>query len=117
VSALVAFGLEGARMLGDLSMSRQAEAEADREGMRLLHLAGVDTAGMVTFFEKLAQLQGDPGRGKYLMSHPAPLERLASMRALSAQWPRPAVRLMADYNWKDIKAMCGSEPPTQSPPR
>lgn len=117
VSAVVAFGLEGARMLGDLSMSRQAEAQADRDGMQMLHDAGIDTAGMVTFFEKLAQLQGDPGRGKYLMSHPAPQERLATMRALSAQWPRPATRLMPDYDWNDIKSMCGSERPPQSPPR
>lgn len=117
VSALVAFGLEGARMLGELSMSRQAEAEADREGMRMLHDAGIDTAGMVTFFEKLATLHGDPGRGKYLMSHPVPQDRLASMRELSGQWPRPAARLMADYDWRDIKTMCGSEPPTRSPRR
>jgi beta-barrel assembly-enhancing protease len=117
VSAVVAFGLEGARMLGDLSMSRQAEAQADRDGMQMLHDAGIDTAGMVTFFEKLAQLHGDPGRGKYLMSHPAPQERLATMRALSAQWPRPSARLMGDYSWSDIKSMCGSAPPSQSLPR
>ena len=117
VSAVVAFGLEGARMLGDLSMSRQAEAEADGDGMRMLQAAGIDGAGMVTFFEKLAALHGDPGRGKYLMSHPAPEERLASLRALSAQGRRPTARLMADYDWSDIKTMCGSEPPPQSPPR
>lgn len=117
VSAVVAFGLEGARMLGDLSMSRQAEAEADRDGMRLLHEAGIDTAGMVAFFEKLAELQGDPGRGRYLMSHPAPRERIASLRALSAQWSRPASRLMADYDWGDIKTMCGGERPRRSPRR
>lgn len=117
VSAVVAFGLEGARMLGDLSMSRQAEAEADREGMRLLHAAGIDTAGMVTFFEKLAEIHGDPGRGKYLMSHPAPQDRLAEMRALSAQWPRPATRLLAGDDWDDIKTMCASAPPPRSPRR
>ena len=117
VSAVVAFGLEGARMLGDLSMSRQAEAQADRDGMAMLHAAGIDTAGMVTFFEKLAQLHGDPGRGRYLMSHPAPQERLATMRAMSAQWPRPATRLMADYEWSDIRSMCPSEPPRESPRR
>jgi beta-barrel assembly-enhancing protease len=117
VSAVVAFGLEGARMLGDLSMSRQAEAQADRDGMQLLHEAGIDTAGMVTFFEKLAELHGDPGRGKYLMSHPAPQERLATMRALSAQWPRPATRLMAGYDWSDIKSICASGLPPESPAR
>jgi predicted Zn-dependent protease len=117
VSAVVAFGLEGARMLGDLSMSRQAEAQADRDGMQMLHDAGIDTAGMVTFFEKLAALSGDPGRGRYLMSHPAPQERLTTMRALSAQWPRPAQRLMPDYAWSDIKSMCGSATPRESPAR
>jgi predicted Zn-dependent protease len=117
VSAVVAFGLEGARMLGDLSMSRQAEAQADRDGMQMLREAGIDTAGMVTFFEKLAELHGDPGHGKYLMSHPAPQERLATLRAMSAQWPRPATRLMPDYDWNDIKSMCVSERPPQSPPR
>jgi predicted Zn-dependent protease len=111
VSAVVAFGLEGARMLGDLSMSRQAEAEADTEGMRMLHDAGIDTAGMVSFFEKLARAHGDAGPGRYLMSHPAPHERLASLRALAAQWPRPRTRLLAGYDWSDIKAMCGPEPP------
>jgi predicted Zn-dependent protease len=104
-------------MLGDLSMSRQAEAEADREGMKLLHDAGIDPAGMVTFFEKLKKLHGDPGHGKYLMSHPAPQERLDGLRAQSAQWPRPTARLMADYDWNDIKSICGSEPPTRSPRR
>ena len=117
VSAVVAFGLEGARMLGDLSMSRQAEAQADRDGMRMLHEAGIDTAGMVTFFEKLAELHGDPGRARYLMSHPAPLERLATLRALSAQWPRPAERLLPDYDWSDIKAMCASATRPESPAR
>jgi predicted Zn-dependent protease len=117
VSAVVAFGLEGARMLGDLSMSRQAEAQADRDGMQMLHAAGIDTTGMVTFFEKLAEVERDPGRGKYLMSHPAPQERLATMRALSAQWPRPSERLMPGYDWSDIKSMCDSAPPSESPRR
>jgi predicted Zn-dependent protease len=117
VSAVVAFGLEGARMLGDLSMSRQAEAEADREGIRMLHEAGIDTAGMVTFFEKLTRLSGDAGRGKYLRTHPAPADRLATMRALSAAWSRPAGRLLPDYDWRDVKRICGSEPPPESPAR
>jgi predicted Zn-dependent protease len=66
---------------------------------------------MVAFFEKLATQHADPGPGKYLMTHPAPRERLEAMRALSAQRPRPAGRLLDDYDWSDIKAMCGPEPP------
>jgi predicted Zn-dependent protease len=116
-SALVAFGLEGARLVADLSMSRQAEAEADRDGLRMLHEAGIDTAGTVAFFEKLARLSGGSRRGTFLNSHPAPEERLATMRALSAAWPRPATRLLPAYDWRDVKRMCDSEPPPRSPAR
>jgi predicted Zn-dependent protease len=68
-------------------------------------------------FEKLAKLHGDPGIAKYLMSHPAPQERLDSLRAESMRWPRPATRLLGDYDWKDITAMCGAAPPSESPRR
>ena len=59
VSAVVAFGLQSARTLGDLRYSRQAELEADRDGARMLHAAAVDPAGMVSFFQAMQQRGGD----------------------------------------------------------
>ncbi len=59
VSAVVAFGLQSARTLGDLRYSRQAELEADRDGARMLHAAAVDPAGMVSFFQAMQKRGGD----------------------------------------------------------
>ncbi len=117
VSSVVAYGLEGARTLGDLQMSRAAEAEADREGMRLLQEAGIDPQGMITFFEKLSRREG--GRGgdpvtRYLRTHPTTTERIATLRALAAAAPKPERRLLPDDDWNDVKSLCG-ELPAPSP--
>ena len=113
VSSVVAYGLEGARTLGDLQMSRAAEAEADREGMRLLQEAGIDPQGMITFFEKLSRHEG--GRGgdavtRYLRTHPTTTERIATLRALAAAAPKPERRLLPDDDWNDVKSLCGELP-------
>ncbi len=112
VSGAVAFGLEGARALGDLQMSRAAETAADRDGMRLLQEAGVDTQGMVTFFEKLAGREkgSEDAFTRYLRTHPTTGERIATLRALAAAVPRPPGRLLADDDWADVKSLCGELP-------
>jgi predicted Zn-dependent protease len=121
VSSVVAYGLEGARTLGDLQMTRAAESEADREGMRLLQEAGVDTKGMITFFEKLSSRERDRGGdslARYLRTHPTTSERIATLRALAAAAPPPAGRLLPDDDWDDVKSLCGELPAgSSSPPR
>jgi Zn-dependent protease with chaperone function len=114
VSGAVAFGLEGARTLGDLRMSRQAESEADRDGMRLLQRTGIDPGGMVSFFEKLQakdKRAGDSGLSRYLATHPATAERIAALRAMAAESPKPPQRLLPDVDWSDVKTMCGAARP------
>lgn len=109
VSGLAAFGLEGARALADLGHSRSAEEEADRDGMRLLHAAAVNPAGMITFFESMREHEADAaGVMRYLSTHPAVDDRVARLRALAAASPRPPVKLLAGYDWTDVKRMCGS---------
>lgn len=118
VSGLVAFGVEGARMLGDMRHSRHSEEEADRDGLRLLQAAGIDPAGMLAFYESMKKLEGGnlPGFVRYLSTHPAAADRLQRLTALAAQPPpRPSAPLLPDYDWSDIKKMCG--PPLASPPR
>jgi predicted Zn-dependent protease len=117
VSGAVAFGLEGARTLGDLRMSRQAEAEADRDGMGLLQQAGIDSAAMVSFFEKLQKAEKgarDSTVSRYLATHPATAERIATLRAMAASGPKAHKRLLPDVDWNDVKTMCGG---VQPPPR
>jgi predicted Zn-dependent protease len=111
VSGAVAFGLEGARTLGDLRMTRQAEEEADRDGMRLMQQAGIDPAAMVSFFEKLQKTEKgarDSTLSRYLATHPATAERIATLRAMAEAGPKPDKRLLPDVDWNDVKTMCGA---------
>lgn len=120
VSSVVAFGLEGARTLGELQMTRAAETEADYEGMRLLQEAGIDPQGMVTFFEKLSSHERGSGADaftRYLRTHPTTRERIATLRALAAAGPKAERRLLPDDDWNDIKSLCGPLPPPASRPR
>jgi predicted Zn-dependent protease len=119
VSTVVAFGLEGARTLGNLQMSRAAESEADRDGIRLLQDAGIDTAGMISFFEKLMERERRGGEivPRYLRTHPTTAERIARLRALAAAAPRPERRLLPDDEWDNIKSLCGELPASARSPR
>jgi beta-barrel assembly-enhancing protease len=119
VSGVVAYGLEGARTLGSLQMSRTAESEADRDGIRLLQEAGIDTAGMITFFEKLLarERSGADIVPRYLRTHPTTTERIATLRALAAAGARPSGRLLPDDEWDGVKNLCGELPADARSPR
>lgn len=109
VSGVMAFGLEGARLLGDLRHGREAEHEADREGMRLLAAAGVDPEGMLTFFRGLEEEENEAGRHglpAYLSTHPAPADRLQALAVLAAGAPRPGARLLPGVDWRDVTRIC-----------
>jgi beta-barrel assembly-enhancing protease len=119
ISGVVAFGLEGARTLGDLQMSRAAEIEADQEGMRRIQEARVDPAGTITFFEKLAKREREhnDSLARYLRTHPTTMERIASLRALAAMAPGPPERLLPDDDWNAVKSLCGELPAESRSPR
>ena len=107
VSGVAAFGVESARMLGDLRHSREAEHEADRDGMRMLHAAAVDPQGMLAFFRALQKVEGTgPSAIRYLSTHPTAGDRLQALAALASQRPKPPVKLLPDYDWSDIKKIC-----------
>jgi len=70
---------DAATRLTELRFSRDAEREADAEGLRRLVAARIDPAGMLRFYEKLAageRLSPPP----LLSTHPATGERLESLR-------------------------------------
>jgi len=89
---------EAAKNLTELGFSREAEREADRDGLRRLVAARIDPGGMVRFFEKLAQEQSLTPPA-LLSTHPATEERLAELRrqvaALSGNWVPLVIDLTA----------------------
>ena len=65
-----------------LSFSREAEAEADRVGLRILARSGFNPMGMPGFLEKLEQFSDDRNANitEYLRSHPLTLKRVTDTR-------------------------------------
>jgi predicted Zn-dependent protease len=66
-----------------LKFGRDAEREADLEGMRIMRRAGWDARGMPDFLDLLRQQQrGNPSAVEtFLSDHPAPAERSAALRS------------------------------------
>ena len=65
-----------------LKFGRDAEREADMEGMRIMRQAGWDARGMPDFLDLLRQQQrGNPSAVEtFLSDHPAPADRSAALR-------------------------------------
>jgi beta-barrel assembly-enhancing protease len=107
LSGPLAYGLQSARVLGQLQYSRRAEAEADAEGMKMLLTARIDPAGMTGFFEALMTTEKQPRTVlRYLSTHPSTPDRIERLKALAAQAPSAPVKLVPDYDWSDIRQMC-----------
>nr|AOR51157.1 peptidase [uncultured bacterium pAY4-1] len=78
---------EGMKHLAELGFSREAEREADQEGLRRLVAARIDPQGMVRFFELLEkerQLTPPP----FLSTHPSNAERITALQREIARLPK-----------------------------
>jgi predicted Zn-dependent protease len=118
VSGVMAFGVQSARLLGDLRHSRDAEHEADRDGMHMLQAARVDPRGMLAFFEAMKTLEGAaPSAVRYVSTHPTAGDRLQALASLAARASPPPVKLLPDYDWTDIRRICPSGEGTAAPGR
>jgi len=105
----MAYAVESARTLGTLQYSRQNEEEADAEGLRMLRKAGINPAGMIALLESLQKEEGKaPALVKYLSTHPSTADRIEKLKALAGQSPPGSVKLLPNYDWRDIRKMCRS---------
>jgi predicted Zn-dependent protease len=95
--------------LGGLTYQRRDEADADREGMRLLQAARVAPGGMLSFFRKLAE-QEDAGNApqflNYLSTHPNSEARLDALSALAGSATYEPVPILSDAQWTAVTAAC-----------
>jgi len=78
---------EGLKKVTELGFSREAEREADLEGLRRLVAAGIDPQGMVRFFELLEKEQ-QLTPPEFLSTHPANTERIAALKREIALLPQ-----------------------------
>jgi predicted Zn-dependent protease len=114
VSGVMAYGLEGARVLGQLSYGRAAEEEADILGMRLVIAAGLDPQGMIAFFEATQKDERrGPGRPVYLSSHPGAADRIARLTRLAQAAPPPRRPALGETEWAALRAICAKPSETR----
>lgn len=99
-----------------LKFSRDDETEADRVGLRILRRAGWDGRGMIELFEVLKREQGrNPAAVEvFFSSHPAPQERLKTLRA-EASRARGGVRNTPKF--QSLKARLLKMAPPRPMPR
>jgi len=76
--------VQGAALIS-LAYSREAEAQADRYSVELMHRAGHDPAAIARFFELIRDRFGDVSTRDFLSTHPATPERIAETRRYAAE--------------------------------
>ena len=95
MTGLLAVVADAAPFLINQSYSRGFESEADEEGLALLHRAGINPEGLLTFFEKLRALEQEKMQDmagednseamattlKFLSTHPATDDRIDNLQA------------------------------------
>ncbi|MBA3563468.1 MAG: M48 family metallopeptidase [Gammaproteobacteria bacterium] len=80
---------QGTALQQQINFTRSNESEADRVGIGILASAGFDPHGMPAFFETMSRRQGLAMSGipEFILTHPAPPDRIAESRARAAKYP------------------------------
>lgn len=104
-------GMETAAMVagsvGMLRYRRNFEADADREGLRLLHAAEIDPAGVVSFMRTLEEEhESEPRFANYLSSHPRTIDRIAQLEALNRVGRYETRALLDSVTWAAVREGC-----------
>jgi predicted Zn-dependent protease len=74
-----------------LRYSREDEFEADEAGFYILRRAGIPSSGLVSFFERLMQLEGRGSSLTFLSTHPPTLERITRLQELESGKRQPTL--------------------------
>lgn len=97
---------EAAHALLNLQYQRSDEEQADVEGVRMLARAGVRADGLAAF---LRRVHADPATWEpspYFSSHPALLERAATVEAEARRLGGAAAPLMSAEEWAAARKVC-----------
>lgn len=88
--------------LTELKFSRDAETDADREGLRRLVDAGIAPHPMADFFAKLADKESS-ALPSMLATHPASADRQQRLRAMIAELP-PRQYAPLRFDWVQVRS-------------
>lgn len=88
-----------------LKFGRAQETEADVTGLRLLHRAKIDPAGMITFFQRLSEK--DEGRVEWLSTHPMSSARADRLKTQLAEMPKQTPEPFS-FEWAKIRTSLGT---------
>lgn len=97
---------DGAAGLAGLHHDRQAEEQADREGLALMVKARIDPQGMVRAYRMLQTVAAEAGATAlpaFLSDHPAVATRLAWIEAEAARHPGPWEPLTLGRPWLNVR--------------
>lgn len=93
-----------AAQLATSAYSRDVESEADREGVAILEKLGIDSRGLIAFFDKLKELEGEGAKiPVFFSSHPLTDDRIAEIEAISSSNGGPA---MTRAEWSAVRKVC-----------
>ena len=109
-SGMLSYGLQAAQALQALSYSREAENQADEQGLALLQQAGINPEGMMTFFEKLSQDDGGTSPFRYFSTHPPTTERRRHLEELASDQALPYQEFSFDQDWEILRNLCKEKP-------
>ncbi|MEC7679999.1 MAG: M48 family metallopeptidase [Planctomycetota bacterium] len=91
------------------SYSRQQETDADLEGVRMLHEAGIDPSGMPSLFELLKHEHGEvPEALVWISTHPDHASRIEETQKMIQSLPKKSYTPL-DLDWRALKARVGDE--------
>jgi Zn-dependent protease with chaperone function len=96
--ALLQEGLTG---LLDMKFSREAELQADSEGLRILAAAQIDPSGMTSFMDKMSGKDQSAVTPEFLSTHPVSKDRAAGLKAATAAYKGPWIAL--PFDWKAVR--------------
>lgn len=93
----------GIATLTEMKFSRDAETQADEEGLRRLVKANISPQGMPEFFGKLAKKESGGPDLSMLSTHPASQERMKMLQERISQLPARSYPPL-NLDWERIKA-------------
>ena len=108
-SGMLSYGFQAAQTLQALSYSREAENQADEQGLALLQQAGINPEGMMSFFEKLGEDEEDSSPFRYFSTHPPTTERRNHLEDLASANPMEYRKFSVGQDWEITRDLCGTE--------